>query len=267
MASSTEPRVGLALGGGGAVGVGHIPVFEAFDDLGVRPAAIAGSSIGSVMGAAYAAGLSGAEIRAHAEALTENKLSSIFKAWRPGTTIAGGGIDPVRVVSALLPEAVPDRIEDLTIPFSITVTDYHGRAPIYVREGPLRQTLAASIAVPGVFRTVMLDGVVCTDGGVTDNLPLGALPTVDVTVAVDVATAPIEISDDAPNQMVAGLGAMRIMMERLAANTIERTPPDVLIRVRSRHYTLFDIWKAERILADVSKVRGEARDRLAAVLG
>lgn len=244
------------------MGVGHIPVFEALDDVGIRPVAMAGSSIGSVMGAAYAAGLTGADIRAHTVAITENKIRSIFKAWMPGTTIVGGGIDPVRVVTALLPEDVPERIEDLAMPFAVTVTDFHGRQPIYLREGPLRPALAASIAVPGVFRTVTLDGIVCTDGGVTDNLPLAALPKADLTMAVDVATAPVEVSTVAPNQIAAGLGAMRIMMERMARATLRQYPPDILINVRGRHHNLFDIWNAERILADVSDVRADARKRI-----
>ncbi len=262
----TERKLAIALGGGGAVGVGHIPVFEALDDLGIRPVAIAGSSIGSIMGAAYAAGLTGAEIRAHTEAITENKIKSIFKAWMPGTTIVGGGIDPVRVVTALLPEEVPERIEDLSIPFAVTVTDFHGRKPIYLREGPLRPALAASIAVPGVFRTVTINGIVCTDGGVTDNLPLAALPPADLTMAVDVATAPIAESADPPSQIAAGMGAMRIMMERMVASTLREHAPDILINVRGRHHNLFDIWNAERILADVSDVRDEARRRLKVAL-
>ena len=55
--------IGLALGGGGARGIAHIHVLEAFDDLGIKPAVISGSSIGAIIGAGYAAGMSGAEIR------------------------------------------------------------------------------------------------------------------------------------------------------------------------------------------------------------
>ena len=60
------PRIGLALGGGAAHGFAHIPILEAFDELGIRPAMIAGTSMGAVIGAAYASGMSGAEIRDYA---------------------------------------------------------------------------------------------------------------------------------------------------------------------------------------------------------
>src|SRR5579871_2636661 len=60
-----SPAIGLALGGGGARGLAHIVLLEAFDELGIRPSIIAGTSMGAIVGAAYAAGLTGREIRAH----------------------------------------------------------------------------------------------------------------------------------------------------------------------------------------------------------
>ncbi|HEY8213594.1 MAG TPA: patatin-like phospholipase family protein, partial [Methylocystis sp.] len=66
--------VALALGGGGARGLAHICVLEALDDLGVRPVAIAGASIGAIVGAAYAAGFSGAGLRAHTQAILKNRI-------------------------------------------------------------------------------------------------------------------------------------------------------------------------------------------------
>ena len=66
------PSIALALGGGGARGLAHILILEAFDELGIRPAFIAGTSIGAIYGAAYAAGLSAAHIRAHTEDGTDS---------------------------------------------------------------------------------------------------------------------------------------------------------------------------------------------------
>ncbi|MBN9259252.1 MAG: patatin-like phospholipase family protein, partial [Hyphomicrobium sp.] len=66
-AVSREPSIGLALGGGGARGLAHVLILEAFDELGIRPTFITGTSIGAIYGAAYAAGLSAALIRAHTE--------------------------------------------------------------------------------------------------------------------------------------------------------------------------------------------------------
>ena len=70
--------VALALGGGGARGLSHIAVFEALDEMGVRPAAIAGTSIGALLGAAYASGMSGKDIRKHVTALAHDR-GAVFR--------------------------------------------------------------------------------------------------------------------------------------------------------------------------------------------
>ncbi len=77
-----EPRIGLALGGGGARGMTHIPVLEAFDDLGIKPHAIAGSSIGSILGAAYAGGMTGSEIRAIALDTFRDRNAALSRLWQ-----------------------------------------------------------------------------------------------------------------------------------------------------------------------------------------
>src|SRR5882724_2082133 len=73
--SASGPRIGLALGGGSARGLAHVLMLEAFDELGVKPVVIAGTSMGAICGAAYAAGLSGAEMRAQFTALFANRAS------------------------------------------------------------------------------------------------------------------------------------------------------------------------------------------------
>ena len=69
----TSPTLAIALGGGGARGLAHIVVLEALDELGVRPVAIAGTSIGAILGAAYAAGMTGREIREYVQVLFKNR--------------------------------------------------------------------------------------------------------------------------------------------------------------------------------------------------
>ena len=80
--SRTPPRIGLALGGGGARGLAHIPVLEAFDDLGLKPARIAGTSIGAILGAAYASGHSGEEIRRIVVETFADRNTVLSKVWQ-----------------------------------------------------------------------------------------------------------------------------------------------------------------------------------------
>ncbi|HUF44571.1 MAG TPA: patatin-like phospholipase family protein, partial [Aestuariivirgaceae bacterium] len=77
-------RIGLALGGGGARGLAHIAMIEAFDELGLKPAIIAGTSMGALIGAAYASGLEGRLIRDHAERVLANKVQLARLLFNPG---------------------------------------------------------------------------------------------------------------------------------------------------------------------------------------
>ena len=142
----TTPRVGLALGGGGARGMAHVPVLEAFDDLGIRPHAIAGTSIGAIIGAGYAGGLSGEDIRALAVATFRDRNAVLARLWklRPKriTDLFGGGglmqFDAGKVVEIFIGDAVPDTFEALRIPLVVLATDYYGCREVNLRSGPLK---------------------------------------------------------------------------------------------------------------------------------
>ena len=138
----------LALGGGGARGLAHVAVLEAIDELGVRPAAIAGTSIGAMVGAAYAAGLSGKEIRRHALTLAHDrseifrrlmvaragKLSNIWSMGFGSATL----VDPEKFCSSSCRRAVPEDFGELKIPLTIIASDLYRRKQVVFSEGTLR---------------------------------------------------------------------------------------------------------------------------------
>ena len=171
----------LALGGGGARGLAHIAVLEALDELGARPAAVAGTSIGALVGAAYAAGMSGKEIRRFVIALAHDR-GEIFRrliAARAGTfsnlfNIGFGSatlVDAEKFCAQFLPEQVPDDFGALALPLTIIASDLYRRQPAVFASGALKPALAASIALPTVMRPVIVDGRVLIDGGATNPLP------------------------------------------------------------------------------------------------
>ena len=82
LSTSSDPTVALALGGGGARGFAHIHILEALDEMGIKPTIIAGSSIGSLMGAAYASGMSGRELHDYTLALIGNRKEVLTKFWQ-----------------------------------------------------------------------------------------------------------------------------------------------------------------------------------------
>ena len=119
-----EPRIGLALGGGAAHGFAHIPILEAFDELGIRPAMIAGTSMGAVIGAAYASGMSGAEIRDYALRVFHSRSEFLARLWqlRPRRiseiNFGFGQYDLERVLAAFMPGTLARSFDELRLPAS-----------------------------------------------------------------------------------------------------------------------------------------------------
>ena len=199
----------LALGGGGARGLAHIAVLEALDEMGVKPAAIAGTSIGALVGAAYAAGMRAKDIRRHVIAVAHDP-SEIWRrliAARAGSlsdlfTGAFGQatqLDAEKFCAQFLPPEVPADFSALQIPLIVMATDLHGREEAALSSGPLYPALAASMALPGLFRPVVIDGRIMIDGGATNPLPFDQLTgRGDVVVAVDVFGVPPAERDDMP---------------------------------------------------------------------
>ena len=130
--TAAEPRVGLALGGGSARGLAHILMLEVFDELGVKPVAIAGTSIGSIIGSMYAAGMTAAEIRSFAEELLSRRsevfirlaksysgLASLWSFKRPSV------VDGITLFELLMPPQIHCDFSSLKIPFSAVAVDYY----------------------------------------------------------------------------------------------------------------------------------------------
>ena len=135
-----SPRVGLALGAGGARGFAHIVVLELFDELGVRPAAISGASMGAIVGAAYAAGLSGRELRAYVLGLLRDAVGPILDL---GLSVEES-IDVVRTFTAFLTGAI---LRELGSGLTLAVVDPdHLRDRIADIEGSGDDVLASSAA-------------------------------------------------------------------------------------------------------------------------
>ncbi len=170
--------VALALGAGGARGLSHIAVFEALDELGVKPVSIAGSSIGAVAGAVYAAGMNGKAIRRHVIDLAHNRA----EVWRrlmlaragtigdmfSGDFTAAVRLDAEKLIAQFLNNLVPDDFGALGIPLAVVASDLYGRREVAFAAGPLKPALAASIALPTIMRPVVLGERVLIDGGATN---------------------------------------------------------------------------------------------------
>ena len=127
----------LALGSGGARGLAHIAVIEALDEMGVRPVAIAGTSLGALIGAGYAAGMRGKDIRhhvirfAHGRRKTMRRLLQV-RAGKLTNLLSGGfsqatQMDAEKFCAQFLPDAIPEEFSALTVPLTVMTTDLHRR--------------------------------------------------------------------------------------------------------------------------------------------
>lgn len=171
-------RLGLVLGGGGVRGAAHIGVIQELEEMGLRPAALAGTSSGGLVAALYAAGADVNELAALARSLT----------WRS----AIGGLFPWRrsrpALMALLDRYLGEaRFEALPLRLAISAFDPLAQATVTFRSGPVLPAVRATIALPGLFAPSRSeDRRILVDGGLTKCLPTDAVQDVDAIVAVDV---------------------------------------------------------------------------------
>ncbi|MFZ1920728.1 MAG: patatin-like phospholipase family protein [Xanthobacteraceae bacterium] len=267
----------LALGSGGARGLAHIAILEALDQMGVKPVALAGTSIGALIGAAYAAGLSGHDIRHHVLAIAHarGEMRRRFLKARAGTLsdLFAGSIsratqmDAEKACTEFLPEAVPADFSMLKIPLTVMATDLHRREEAPLSSGPLRPALAASIAIPGLFRPVILDGRVLIDGGTTNPVPYDALAGhADIIVAVDVFGAPMADRADMPSLWESLYITILVMGSAILAAKLSRAAPDLVIRPNVSLFRGMDFSQASSIVRSAENAAAGLKQKLGALL-
>jgi NTE family protein len=267
----------LALGSGGARGLSHIAVFEALDELGVRPAAIAGSSIGALAGAVYGAGMSGRELRHFVVDLAHNRGEVWRRAMLSRAGTLGGmfngdfssavQFDPEKLLAQFLRDPVPDDFSALKIPLTVVASDLYARRAITFDSGPLKPALAASIAIPGLMRPVVVGDRVLIDGGATNPLPFDVLRGhADLVIAVDISSVPSENRRDVPNPWECLLATVLVMGSAITAEKVKHTAPDLILRPNVGGYRLLDFLRASVILRAADPVKAELKGKLSALL-
>jgi NTE family protein len=267
----------LALGAGGARGLAHIAVIEALDDMGVRPVAVAGTSIGALAGAAYAAGMTGKAMRRYMIELAHNpgevwRRLMLARAGSFGDLFAGDfsamRLDAEKLMAQLLPPAVPDDFAALGIPLTVVTTDLHGRDEVAVSQGPLRPALAASIALPTLMRPVVIGERVYIDGGATNPLPFDLLRgRADVVVAVDVCGPPNRARTTVPSPIEGIYATVVVMTSAIIAEKLKHDAPDLLVQPPVGTFRTLDFFQASAILRAAEPVQAELTARLAPLLG
>lgn len=176
------PRVGLALGSGSARGWAHIGVLQALEAEGIRPDIVCGASIGSLVGAAYAAG----ELPRFADWVQSLGMRDVFGFM--DFNLSGGMLKGEKLIAFWRRNFADFDIEKSPLPFAAVATDLHSGAEVWLREGSIADAVRASIALPGLFTPVAHeDGRLLVDGGIVNPVPtsLARAMGADIVIGVD----------------------------------------------------------------------------------
>ncbi len=234
-AEAGRPRVGLVLSGGGARGAAHVGVLKVLDEMRVPVDAIAGTSMGAVVGGLYASGMSAREIETLIRSLNwqdafrdrppredlgfrrKQDERNFLVRYALGLKEEGFVLPPGLVQgqkleqvlrNAALPVAEVQRFDQLPIPFRAIATDLETGQPVVMDSGDVVTAMRASMSAPGVFAPAQRDGRLLVDGGLVENLPIDTARAmgVDVLIVVDVSfplylrdelTSPLEVTNQA----------------------------------------------------------------------
>jgi NTE family protein len=290
-----RPRIGLVLSGGGARGAAHVGVIRALEKMRIPVDAVAGTSMGAVVGGLYAAGLSGDEIEAALRALDWQELlrdraprrdlvfrrkqddRSILAKGALGFRAGEGVVLPLGLVqgqkitqalrAATLRVAEVQDFDRLPIPFRALATDLETGEPVVLRSGDLATVLRASMSAPGLLAPVEIDGRMLVDGGLVDNLPvsLARAMGVDVLIAVDVSFPltgrdGLESALDVTNQMI-GIMVRRGTRDSRALLTSR----DVLVEPDLGRMTAVEFTRVPQVMAAGEMAADAVRGQLAAL--
>ncbi len=260
-ADSTRPRpsIGLVLGGGGARGVAHVGVLRVLDELRIPVDYVGGTSMGSIIAALFALGMTADEIQQQIEVVDWDDLFAdtpdrsrrtyrrkeddhafflpVELGFSKGTLVTNRGIIAGQKLSFAFPNpqiytAGYRGFDRLAYPLRTVATDLHTGEMVVIDRGNLVQAVRASMSIPGLFPPVRWEGRELIDGGVVRNLPVDVVRAMgaDIIIAVDVGTLPEETTDQSLGSF-AGVLAQTLTIQGRLGVLSQMRDADVVIQV------------------------------------
>jgi NTE family protein len=186
-------KIALVLGGGGARGLSHIGVLKRFEEAAIVPEIIVGTSIGALIGGAYASGMA---VAAMGKVVAAMDFLAVAKIFRPGIPLSGL-VDGGRIEKLLKDHIGSRTIESLPVPFRAVATDLISGEDVVFDKGPLVEAILASIAIPVLFKPVCRRGRYIVDGGLSNPLPVSVAHRLSAapSVAVNVSPDPVKVDE------------------------------------------------------------------------
>ena len=234
-----KPSIGLVLSGGGARGLAHIGVLRVLEREGIPVDYLAGTSMGGIIAAGYAAGMSSADLERESLAITRKR--HLLRLADPGLP-NGGFIRGERLLAYFKKEFGDKTFAELNLPLAVVAVDLNSHQEIVLREGSLALALRATTSLPGIFTPVEMNGMRLVDGGILNNLPVDVANKMgaELIIAIDIGSS----QEDGIGQWIGNhrlvpegiantlkvfddtICAMRIAVQR---NKLHQFTPDVLI--------------------------------------
>ncbi|WP_430626794.1 patatin-like phospholipase RssA [Thiobacter aerophilum] len=278
MSQSQGPRIGLALGSGSARGWAHVGVIHALEEAGIRPDVVCGTSIGALVGAAYAAG----EIERFSNWVQGLRLADVIAFL--DVKFFGGLIQGERLMDFFRRNFVDRPVEALAIPFGAVATELASGNEVWLREGSTMDAVRASIALPGLFTPVARDGHLLVDGGLVNPVPVSLARAMgaDVVIAVDLLVDVLgrhlrrrrksaregEVSawltrlqarlsefiprngQTLPSVLDVVASSINIMQVRIARSRMAGEPPDAVVAPRLAHLGLMEFHRGREAIEE-----------------
>lgn len=256
--AQARPKIGLVLGGGGAAGVAHVGVLKVLEENNIPIDMIAGTSMGAIVGGLYASGMSAAELEKtvnslewlnlfedsqprkdqqfHQKEVNSGFFSSFELGLKDGKLKGPSGLVTGQKLmfelrSLFTPVNHIQNFDQLPIPFRAVATDIETGQAVVLKQGNLAQSVRASMAIPGMFSPVNINGRLLVDGFVSNNVPVdvGRAMGADILIVVNIPTF-FEKKEKLDSAVAVGLQAMQLMMLKTTQPQLDQMQPqDILI--------------------------------------
>ena len=253
----TQPKVGLALAGGFARGIAHIGVLRVLRDAGIHVDAVAGTSVGALIGAAYCAGTPLEEM----ERIGAHTSFTDFGRWTPSWL----GLATNQRLETYLARLTPAKnFEDLVTPLAIAATDINAGITIYYTRGPILPPLRGSCAYPGLFVPIQFEERTLVDGFLTSPVPVEgvALLGVDIVIAVY-----LEPSNMAPPRTFTDVLSRSFNIIQRHSDLAWRQQADVIIEPDMHTFVWDDFTRTPELVAAGAAATLEALPRIRELVG
>ncbi len=268
-------KIGLTLGSGGARGLAHILILEAFDEMGIKPSIISGCSIGAIIGAMYAAGISAKELKEIVDEIVFQKNTKFWEIHKksdwgkmldfldPSILKTGGIIKGEKFINFIGETIKIKTFKELKIPLKVVATDYWEKKQVVLSKGDLLESVRASYSIPGLFAPVKLKKQLLMDGGMVNPLPYDLIKDdVDFTIAIDVTSPKAKFEDEIPPAYELLFSAYQIMQISLINEKLKLSRPNVLLKTNIQNIRVGDFMKAPLIYEQAKPCKERIKRKL-----